>query len=159
MSTNNKAVDEARPTYLRSGGDPEFAAYVPAWLNNLADDVTLEGSMMDGAVQGAEPVRALLAYIRSLYERQEFSYAGPYGENGFLEDYTAVIRGEPIGNVVLIARNNSGETQHIVGNYRPRSTLLLLSRLVGEHFAGTPLSEHFAVGGTETSRGQEGSPS
>jgi hypothetical protein len=31
-----------------------------------------------------------------------------------------------------------------VANYRPRTTLLLLSRLTGEHFAGTPYGEHFA---------------
>jgi hypothetical protein len=136
-------ADEGTPTYL-SSGDPALADYGPAWLSNLADDVTLEGSMMNGAVQGADAVRSLLVYIRSLYDRQEFRFAGPYGENGFLEDYTAWVQGEPIGNVVLISRNAAGQTQHIVGNYRPRSTLLLLSRLVGEHFAGTPHGQHFA---------------
>jgi len=30
-----------------------------------------------------------------------------------------------------------------VGNYRPRSTLLLLSRLMAEKLAGTPYAEHF----------------
>ena len=137
--------EEGTPTYLESSGDPALAGYFPAWLNNLADDVTLEGSMMDGAVQGADAVRAVLVYIRKLYERQEFRFAGPYGDKGFLEDYIAWVRGEPLGNVVLITRNDAGQTQHIVGNYRPRSTLLLLSRLVGEHFAGTPSGEHFAT--------------
>jgi hypothetical protein len=33
-----------------------------------------------------------------------------------------------------------------VGNYRPRSTLLLLSRLVGEQLAGTAYAEHFLTG-------------
>jgi hypothetical protein len=140
----NTKPEEGTPTYLERSGDPALAGYFPAWLNNLADDVTLEGSMMDGAVQGADTVRALLVYIRKLYDRQEFHFAGPYGDNGFLEDYTAWVRGEPLGNVVLITRNDAGQTQHIVGNYRPRSTLMLLSRLVGEHFAGTPFGEHFA---------------
>jgi len=144
MSVNNQSLaDEGTPTYLASG-DPALAGYSPAWLNNLADDVTLEGSMMDGAVQGAEAVRSLLVYIRSLYDRQEFHVAGPYGDKRFLEDYTAWVRGEPVGNVVLITSNEAGQTQHIVGNYRPRSALLLLSRLVGEHFAGTSAGEHFA---------------
>jgi hypothetical protein len=31
----------------------------------------------------------------------------------------------------------------VVGNYRPRSTLLVLSRLLGEKFAGTPLAQYF----------------
>ena len=131
-------------TYMGSGDpDPQLAGYYPAWLDNLAGDVTLEGSAMDGFVQGADPVRTVLVYIRSLYDYQKFNFAGPYGENGWLEDYTAGVRGEPIGNVTLVTRNSAGQAQHIVGNYRPRSTLLLLSRLIGEHFAGTPYGEHF----------------
>jgi hypothetical protein len=90
MSVNsNSLAGEGTPTYLASAADPALADYFPAWLNNLADDVTLEGSMMDGAVQGADAVRTILVYIRKLYERQEFHFAGPYGEKGFLEDYTA----------------------------------------------------------------------
>ena len=99
----------------------------------------------NGAVQGAEAVRAIVTYIRTLYEHQEFNFAGPYGENGFLEDYNARVRGEPIGNVVLVTRNAAGQAQHIAANYRPRDALLLLSRLIGEHFAGTPYGEHFAA--------------
>ena len=131
-------------TYPGSG-DParRLTDYYPAWLDNLADDVTLEGSVMDGAAQGAEAVRTILVTIRTLYEYQEFNFAGPYGDNGFLEDYTAQVRGEPIGCVVLVTRNAAGQTQHIVANYRPRSSLLLLSRLMGEKFAGTPYAEHF----------------
>jgi hypothetical protein len=32
-----------------------------------------------------------------------------------------------------------------VVNNRPRSSLLLLSRVLGEKFAGTPLVKHFAA--------------
>jgi hypothetical protein len=113
----------------------------------LADDVTLEGSAMNGVVQGAEAARTVLVYIRSLYDYQRFNFAGPYGENGFLEDYTAGVRGEPIANITLVTSNAAGQAQHIVGNYRPRGTLLLLSRLVGKHFARTPYGEHFATSG------------
>ena len=40
------------PTHL-GRGDPagRFADYYPAWVDKLADDVTLEGSMLDGALQ------------------------------------------------------------------------------------------------------------
>ena len=74
---------------------------------------------------------------------QEFNFAGRCGENGFLEDYTAGVRGEPIANVTLVTSNAAGQAQHIVGNYRPRSTLLLLSRLINEHFADTPYGDYF----------------
>jgi hypothetical protein len=158
MSLTDKAsADEATPTYL-SSGDParvvtDFAFhataaqdYFPVWLKRLADDVTLEGSMMNGAVQGPEAVLEVVGAIRTLYEHQEFIFAGPYGDDGFFEVYNARVRGEPIGAFVQVTRNAAGEAQHIAANYRPRSTLLLLSRLVGEHFAGTPIAKHFATG-------------
>jgi hypothetical protein len=133
-------------TYLRSG-DParNLTDYYPSWLNKLADDVTIEGSAMDGAAHGPEAVRTILVAIRTLYEYQEFNFVGPVGDNGILEDYAAQVHGEPISCVVLVTRNASGQTQHIVANYRPRSSLLLLSRLVGEKLAETPYGEHFAA--------------
>jgi hypothetical protein len=132
-------------TYLGSG-DParRRTDYYPEWLDNLADDVTLEGSVLNGVIQGADAVRTLLAYARTLYEYQEFNFAGPYGDNGFLEDYTAQVRGEPIGSVVTVSRNVAGQTQHIVVNHRPLDALLLFSRLMGEKFAGTPYGELYA---------------
>ena len=151
------ASTDPNPTYLESG-DPtrvltDFAFhtvaagdYSPVWLNSLADDVTLEGSMMNGAVQGAEAARAIISYIREVYERtQEFKYAGHYGEDGFIEIYNARVRGEPIGGAVEVTRNAVGQVQHIAANYRPRDTVLFLSRLLGEHFAGSPIGEHFAT--------------
>jgi hypothetical protein len=143
---------------LAEGGAPKYVTrfdgvrvtatdYHPVWLDNLADDVTIEGSAMNGVAQGAEAVRTIVTSIRALYDSQEFNFAGPYGENGFLEDYTAQVHGGgQIGNVVLVTRNTAGRAQHIVANYRPRSALLHLSRLINEQLAGTPYAEHFLAG-------------
>jgi len=136
----------SNPTYMRRG-NPAYSDYYPAWLDNLADDVTVEGSLLDGAVQGPEAARTILGAIRALYDRQEFNFAGPYGENGFLEDYTAEVRGEPIACAALVTSNAAGQAQHIAANYRPRSSLLLLSRLVGEKLAGTPYAGYFLASG------------
>ena len=132
------------PTYM-GGGDPNprFDDYYPAWLDKLADDVTIEGSLLDGAAQGPEAARTIVVAIRGLYENQKINFAGPWGDNAFVEDYTARVRGEPVGCVVLVTRNAAGQTQHIAANYRPRSSLLLMSRLLGEQFAGTPYAEYF----------------
>ena len=150
VSTKAKAVAEGDTSaYVTrfDGVRVPAADYRPVWLNSLADDVTLEGSAMNGFVQGPEAVRSVVTTIRGLYEDQEFNFAGPYGENGFLEDYTARVRDELVGNVVLITRNDAGQAQRIVANYRPRTTLLHLSRLIGEQLAGTPYGEHFASSG------------
>ena len=132
------------PQYL-GAGDPALKSYFPAWVNNMADDATVEGSMLNGVVQGADAVRSVVLTIRSLYEDQEFKVAGPYGDNGFLEHYVAKVNGEPIGCVVLVARNAAGQTQHVVASYRPRTSLLLFARLLGEKFTGTPIAEHFVA--------------
>ena len=86
------------PTYL-GRGDPagSFADYYPAWVDKIARDITLEGSLLDGAVQGAEAVRAVIGGVRELYDRQAFNFAGPWGDNGFIEDYTAEVCGKPLG--------------------------------------------------------------
>jgi hypothetical protein len=153
MSIEGKALaEEGAPTYVTRFDGVRVPAtdYRPVWLDSLADDVTIEGSAMNGVVQGAEAVRSIVTSIRALYDSQDFNFAGPYGENGFLEDYTAQVRGgEQIGNVVLVTRNAAGQAQHIVANYRPRTTLLRLSRLIGEQLAGTPYGEHFATSAPE----------
>ncbi|MBV9003858.1 MAG: hypothetical protein JOZ98_18675 [Solirubrobacterales bacterium] len=148
MTSSHDSQDtDGVPTYLQ-GGDPagRFTDYYPAWLENLADDVTIEGSLLDGAALGPDALRTIIGVIRTLYEHQVFNFAGAYGDNGWLEDYTAQVRGEPIGCAVLITSNAAGRTQHVAANYRPRSSLLLLSRLVGEKLAGTPYAKYFVAG-------------
>jgi hypothetical protein len=147
VQSNDAQTPEATPRYLVSG-DPALADYYPAWLDNLADDVTVEGSMLDGAVQGAEAVRTIVVGIRTLYgDSQEFHSAGPCGDNGWLEDYIAQIDGEPLGCVVLVTFNAAGQTQHIVASYRPHGTVLVFARQLAEKYAGTPLAKYFSTSG------------
>jgi hypothetical protein len=144
--TSSQSTDGV-PTYTKDG-DPDgtYADYYPAWIENLADDVTIEGSLLDGAALGPDAVRTIIGAIRTLYEHQQFNFAGAYRENGWLEDYTAHVRGEPIGCAVVVTKNAAGQTQHVAANYRPRSSLLLMSRLVGERVAGTPYAKYFVAG-------------
>ena len=130
--------------YLGSG-DPALKDYYPPWLENIADDATVEGSMLDGVVVGAESVRSVVLTIKSLYDRQEFKSVGPYGDNGWIEDYVAEVHGEPLGCVLLIKRNEAGQTQHVVASYRPRTTVVYFASLLEEKFAGTTIAEHFVA--------------
>jgi hypothetical protein len=138
------ATGDVPPTYLgrgdRAGG---LANYYPAWVDKLADDVTLEGSMLDGAVQGPDAIRAVIGAVRELYDRQDFTFAGPCGDSGFIEDYTAEVGGRPLGCLHLVTFNADGQTQHIAAHYRPLSSLMFFSRLLRERFAGTPYADQF----------------
>ena len=117
--------------------------YYPLWLDNWADDVTFEAAAMDGTAHGAADVRLIVVTAKELYENQQFSYAGPCGDNGFLELYTTEIRGVPTRVVVIVSFNDAGQTQQIVVNHRPRSALLSFSRAMLEKFAGTSLAKHW----------------
>ena len=120
--------------------------YFPWWLDNMADDVTGEGAAIQGVLQGPEAVRTLVLDARDLYEQQELSFAGDYGDRGFIEEYTCLIRGEPTSAVATITRNAAGKALHIVVNHRPRSSVLLFARLMGEKYAGTPFAKYFITG-------------
>ncbi|HTQ19990.1 hypothetical protein [Mycobacterium sp.] len=64
-------------------------------------------------------------------------------ENSFLEDYTASVRGVPLYVIVLVVFNAAGQAQRLVVNHRPRSSVLVLSRVMLERFAGTYLAKHW----------------
>jgi hypothetical protein len=57
-------------------GDPALNDYYPAWVENMAANATVEGSMLDGVVVGGENVRSVVLTIKSLYDRQEFLSVG-----------------------------------------------------------------------------------
>ena len=105
--------------------------------------VTGGGTAVLVTAQGAKDVGAVMVVARQQYENQVFSYAGPCGDYGFVEDYTAEVRGVPTRVIVLVTYNAAGQTQRIVVNHRPRSALLSFSRLMLEKFAGTPLAKHW----------------
>jgi hypothetical protein len=141
MTVKNHALAQ-----YEGSGDPSLKDYFPEWVKNLAEDATVEGSMLDGVVIGAEDVQSVVLAIKSLYDRQEFKSVGPYGDNGWIEEYVAEVDGEPLGCVVLVKSNDAGQAQHVVASYRPRSTVVYFARLLAEKFAGTSIAEFFNSG-------------
>jgi hypothetical protein len=117
--------------------------YYPVWLDNLADNVTLEAAAMNGTAHGPEDVRSIVVKAREVYDDQEFRFAGPLGDYGFVEDYTTSIRGVRTNVIVLVTYNAAGQTRQVVVNHRPRDALLSFSRLMLELFADTPLAKHW----------------
>jgi hypothetical protein len=115
--------------------------YYPHWLDNLADDVILQGAVFNGELRGAQQVGTMLSFARSLYAFQDFRFYGRRGDL-FLEDYRSRIRGteayHPSGveiyNFVVVYFNDAGETSQLVMNHRPQSAALLFSSLLAKHF-------------------------
>jgi len=115
--------------------------YYPHWLDNLAEDVILQGAVFNGELRGAANVGKMLSFARSLYAFQDFRFYGMHGDL-FLEDYRSRIRGteayHPSGveiyNFVVVYFNDEGETSQLVMNHRPQSATLLFSSLLAKHF-------------------------
>jgi hypothetical protein len=128
------------PAIYLGSGNPALKNYYPKWIDNLAPDVTLEGSLLDGAVQGAEAVRSILGAIRSLYEAPGAQIRRPLHGQQFPRGLRRSGPRRAHRCVVLVTGNAAGQTQNIVASYRPRSSLLLLSGLMHEKLAGAPLS-------------------
>jgi len=145
-------AEEGTPAHItRCDGVRVLAAdYQPVWVASLADDVTLEGSAMNGVVQGAEAVRSIVTCIRALYESPGVQLRRPLRR----ERLPGGLHGPgPRGRADRQRRPDHPQrrraAQHIVANYRPRTTLLHLSRLIGEQLADTPYGEHFATSAPE----------
>src|SRR6201998_4962438 len=85
MTTSNKT------TRKLDNHAPHFD-YYPHLLDNLADDVILQGAVFNGELRGAEQVGKMLSFARSLYAFQDFRFYGMRGDL-FLEDYRSRIRG------------------------------------------------------------------
>jgi hypothetical protein len=115
--------------------------YYPHWLDNLAQDVILQGAVFNGELCGAEQVGKMLSFARSLYAFQDFRFYGMRGDL-FLEDYRSRIRGSEayhsdgveIYNFVVVYFNDAGQTSQLVMNHRPQSAALLFSSLLADHF-------------------------
>ncbi len=104
----------------------------PPWLARLANDATLEATVLKRPVEGKELIVALLREAIPLYEFQNFTYRGEVGSNFFMESYRAQIQGVPIECAVWVHLNDAGETDSILINHHPLEAALLFSRLMWE---------------------------
>lgn len=107
-----------------------------SFTDNLAEDVTLEGAVMNGVLQGRDAVLAQLAVVSGFYSRRidRFSFdSGDY----HVEEYEAVVDGRPIKATATMRRNAEGKIDAVVVNHRPLSAALTFSRLIAESPIGT----------------------
>ncbi|WP_329391518.1 hypothetical protein [Streptomyces sp. NBC_01716] len=94
-----------------------------SFTDNLADDVTLEGAVMNGVLQGCDAVRAQLGVVSGFYRDRvdRFSFDA---DSYHVEEYTAVVDGRPIKATATMHRNEQGEVDAVVVNHRPLSAAL-----------------------------------
>lgn len=104
----------------------------PPWLAKLAEDATLEATVLKRPVEGKANILALLKQAMPLYDFQDFTYRDDFGAAFFMESYRAEIQGVAIECSVLVHMDAKGEADSILVNHRPLNAALLFSRLMWE---------------------------
>ncbi|WP_243869122.1 hypothetical protein [Streptomyces liangshanensis] len=106
-----------------------------SFTDNLAEDVTLEGSVMNAVLKGREAVLAQLAVVSQFYSDRVDHFSFDAGEY-HVEEYEAVVAGRPIKATATMRRNADGKIDAVVVNHRPLSAALTFSRLLAESAIG-----------------------
>lgn len=117
--------NDTAPVMTPAGGPP-------LWLKRLAEDATLEATVLKRPVEGRAAVISVIKHAVSLYEFQHHSYRSLIGDGLYMESYRSRIAGVPIETVVIAHMNEQGETDSVVINHRPLNAILLFSKLMGE---------------------------
>jgi len=106
----------------------------PPWLARIAQDATLEGAVLRRAVHGKDNILAIISHARTLYEFQDYTHYGHWGDEFFMESYRASINGVPVECSVIVHLNEAGEADSLLIHHYPLDATLEFSRLMGEKF-------------------------
>ncbi|SOE87888.1 hypothetical protein SAMN05446935_8561 [Burkholderia sp. YR290] len=117
--------NDTAPVMAPAGGPP-------LWLARLAENATLEATVLKRPIEGRADILSVIKHAVSLYEFQHHSYKGEIGNGLYMESYRSQIQGVPIETVVVAHMNEQGETDSVVINHRPLNAALLFSKLMGE---------------------------
>jgi hypothetical protein len=117
--------NDTAPVMAPAGGPP-------LWLTSLAEDATLEATVLKRPIEGRADILSVIKHAVSLYEFQHHSYKGAIGDGLYMESYRSQIAGVPIETVLVAHRNEQGETESVVINHRPLGAMLLFSKLMWE---------------------------
>ncbi|MEX3811274.1 hypothetical protein AB3X96_13570 [Paraburkholderia sp. BR13439] len=117
--------NDTAPVMAPAGGPP-------LWLTNLAENATLEASVLKRPIEGRADILSVIKHAVSLYEFQQHSYKGAIGDSLYMESYRSQIQGMPIETVVVAHMNEHGETESVVISHRPLNAVLLFSKLMWE---------------------------
>jgi hypothetical protein len=134
-------------TYL-GRGDPagRFADYSPRGWTTWPATSPWRGRCWTATCGARTPFAPSSAASASCTTARTSTSPAPGGDNGFIEDYTAEVRGRPLGCFHLVTFNADGQAQHVAAHYRRLSSGMFFSRLLRESLAGTPYGEHFLAG-------------
>jgi hypothetical protein len=117
--------NDTAPALAPAGGPP-------LWLAKLAENATLEATVLKRPVEGRADILAVIKHAVTLYEFQHHTYRGTIGKDLYIESYRSQIQGVPIETFLVAHLNEHGEADSVVINHRPLKAALLFSNLLWE---------------------------
>ncbi len=110
------------------------------FLDDLADDAELDGTVMRGSISGRERIKRVVEAVGTLYASQTPTFYGAIGLRHFLQ-YRATLRsGLELEAVGVIERDEAGLVRRVTITVAPLDAALSLSaelgRLIGKEFGG-----------------------
>jgi hypothetical protein len=122
---HNMKFNDTAPVMAPAGGPP-------LWLAKLAENATLEATVLKRPVEGRADILSVIRHAVSLYEFQHHTHKGTIGDNLYMESYRSQIQGVPIETLVMAHLNEHGEADSVIINHRPLNAMLLFSKLMWE---------------------------
>jgi len=117
--------NDTAPVQPSAGGQP-------LWLARLAQNATLEATVLKRPVEGRADILSVIKHAVSLYEFQHHSYKGEVGNGLYMESYRSRIQGVPIETLLVAHMNEAGEADSVVISHRPLDAAMLFSKLMRE---------------------------
>ena len=139
-------IEGKLPQYLCSG-DPNLKEYYPGWLKDIADDATVEGSMLDGVIEGPDGVRAVVLKINR-YMTDRSSY--PSDLTATTDGSKTTLRNSEASRWAALSWSSSTtwDRPSIRGKLSASHVGGSLRRLLAAEFAGSPIADHFRSPGS-----------
>jgi hypothetical protein len=99
-----------------------------AWIDDLAEDVVLEASVLAERRRGRDEVLAVMKAAGSYYARFEFVHQNVAGARTYLEWEATGPTGTEMAGVTVLTRNDDNQVVHVAIHHRPLGAVLELSR-------------------------------
>lgn len=121
------------------------APLIPAWLNQLAPDATMNSSVLRRSLHGREAIIKVVQAAGGLYESHTVVFNASFANRELLEYDAFAFGGLPVHGVLTLTKNTSGEIVDVGIHHGPLNAVNRLSAALSEILGPDLGAEYFLV--------------
>ncbi|MER9140929.1 hypothetical protein NKI20_32720 [Mesorhizobium sp. M0830] len=103
------------------------------FLDDLADDAELSGTVMRRSVSGRDHIKRLVEAVGTLYASQTPTFYGAIGQRHFLQYQATLRNGLKLEAVGVIERDDAGLVQRVTMTFAPLDAAVVAVGGIGRH--------------------------